>query len=235
MPLLAFDSAASHCSVAVVSSRNVLGEVSAKDTQTHSRHLMDRIHRVLSECRLKLSDMDAFAVTRGPGSFTGLRIALSTAKGLAVAMGKPVVTVSTLDALAFQAADARTLICPMLDARKGEVYFSRCRFEGGELVRLTEASVGPPEAAVSGIDSPCLCIGEGALRYQEAISRKLGSLARFPARQDHAICASAVGFLGFIRLKQKKGADPGQVTPVYLRGADVRKTTNPPDFYKKFS
>ena len=91
------------------------------------------------------SDMDGFAITRGPGSFTGLRIGISTIKGLVVASEKPVVGVSSLKTLASQVSYSRYLICPILDARKGEVYFSRYRCLNGLLIKQTKESVAPPD------------------------------------------------------------------------------------------
>ncbi len=223
MRILAFDSAASHCSAAVVTPETVLGEISSADTETHSRHLMERIHQVLSDCRLCLSEIDGFAVTHGPGSFTGLRIGLSTAKGLAVAAGKPVVTISTLDVLAFQLQETGILISPMLDARKGEVYFSRCRFATGSLIREMKESVGEPETAVAGIQEPCIFIGEGASRYRKKILELKGDIAHFPKSEDHAIRASALGRLGLAALRQNQTADPSLIIPLYIRGAEVRK------------
>ncbi len=222
MRILACDATARHCSVALVASHGVLGEVSEADPETHSRHLMARIDQVLSDCGIGLSDLDGFAVAHGPGSFTGLRIAVSTVKGLAVAVGRPVATVSSLDALAFQAPCSGCLICPVLDARKGEVYFSRCRVKKGRLYREMKERVGPPEALVAGIHTPCLFIGEGALKYKEAIQEALGGLARFPGPEDHAIRASAVGRLGLERFGKDRAMDPDGVLPVYIRQADVR-------------
>ncbi len=223
MRILAFDTAAGHCSAAVVTPEGVLAEVIEAAQESHSRRLMEHIREVISRCGLTLSEIDGLAVTHGPGSFTGLRIALSTAKGLALAIGKPVVSVSTLRVLASQVADAGILISPMLDARKGEVYFTRCRFSGKKFIFETAESAGPPEAAAAGIREPCLFIGEGALRYAENIRRTLGERARFPGSRDHAVRASVVGFLGLERIRQNPGADPASLVPVYIRGADVRK------------
>jgi tRNA threonylcarbamoyladenosine biosynthesis protein TsaB len=134
MRVLAVDTATTSCSVAIVDKTSLLSEFTLYREQTHSKHLMDMIKAALRMSGLNFSDLDGFAVTRGPGSFTGLRIGISTIKGLAVVLEKPVVGVSSLEALALQVSYSRDLICPILDARKGEVYFSRYRFLNGQII-----------------------------------------------------------------------------------------------------
>jgi len=223
MRILAIDAAAKHLSAALVLPGSVVAEVTTAFEETHSRHLMALIHTLLRNAGWMLSILDGVAVTHGPGSFTGLRIAMSTVKGLSVAIGKPVASVSSLDALAFQSPKTETWITPMLDARKNEVYFTRFRVENGKLLREEAASAGPLEAALSGVVGPCLFIGEGALRYRDAIRRHLGAWAHFPEEAFHAIRASSVGFLGLSAFENGEGKDPGRVFLRYLRSVDIRK------------
>ena len=100
MRILAVDTATRSCSVAVVDDRTVLAETTVMTDETHSKHLMCLIHQVIQISKIALEDLDGFAVTRGPGSFTGLRIGISTVKGLAASSGKPMVGISSLDTLA---------------------------------------------------------------------------------------------------------------------------------------
>ena len=140
MIILAVDTATTSCSVAIIDKKCVLAEITLLREETHSKHLMDMIHTAIGFSGLKLSDLDGFAVVRGPGSFTGLRIGITTVKGLAAGLKKPLVGISSLEALAMQASHSPYLICPLLDARRGEVYFSRYRFDRGPFKRGGEGA-----------------------------------------------------------------------------------------------
>ncbi len=118
MKILALDTATKSCSVALTENGRLCAELTTLKDQTHSKHVMDLIHSVFEISGVSISDVDGFAVTIGPGSFTGLRIGISTIKGLAHAVGKPIVGISSLKALAWQCTDQNFLICPLLDARK---------------------------------------------------------------------------------------------------------------------
>jgi tRNA threonylcarbamoyladenosine biosynthesis protein TsaB len=110
MKILAVDTATKSCSVAIIDAGSLSAELTTQSDQTHSKHLMQRIDAVLGMADLSAVDLDGLAVTLGPGSFTGLRIGISTIKGLAYALGKPVVGISSLNALAWQCADRSFLI-----------------------------------------------------------------------------------------------------------------------------
>ena len=122
MKILAVDTATNSCSAAIVDDGIACAELTTVNNQTHSKHLLHMIDTVCDMSGLKITDMDGFAVTIGPGSFTGLRIGISTVKGLAWPLNKPVVGISSLDALAWQCIPAAYPICTLLDARKQEVY-----------------------------------------------------------------------------------------------------------------
>jgi len=124
MRILAVDTATKSCSVAIVEKESIIAETTLFIEQTHSKHLMKMIDTALNLSGLTVSELDGFAVTRGPGSFTGLRIGISSIKGFAMASGKPVVGVSSLDSLAMQCCFSPYLVSPLLDARKGEVYYA---------------------------------------------------------------------------------------------------------------
>ena len=133
MKILAVDTATRSCSAAVIDGEALLAETTNTSNQTHSRHLLDTIDAVIEQAGLEITELDGFAVSNGPGSFTGLRIGIASIKGLAFSLGKPVVGVSSLDALAWQCAQSAYLICPLLDARKKEVYACRYRYKNNEL------------------------------------------------------------------------------------------------------
>ncbi|MFV9647000.1 MAG: tRNA (adenosine(37)-N6)-threonylcarbamoyltransferase complex dimerization subunit type 1 TsaB, partial [Desulfobacterales bacterium] len=161
MKILAVDTAVKSCSVAIVDKESVLVEFTLGIEQTHSKHLMEMINTAIKLSGIIVSELDGFAVTRGPGSFTGLRIGISSIKGLAAATRKPLVGVSSLDALAMQCVFSQYLICPFLDARRGEVYFSRYRFNGDVLKKEIDEQVLPPGEAVCDINEACIFVGDG--------------------------------------------------------------------------
>ena len=221
MKILAVDTATKSCSVAVIDGDSLLAESTSVNDQTHSRHLLNIIDNVLGMAGLKISQLDGFAVSIGPGSFTGLRIGIASVKGLAFSLTKPVVGVSSLETLAFQCRQNPYLICPVLDARKQEVYFCRYRFTNGKLEKENQERVASPAEAVRGIREPCLFVGNGAKLYQELISTGLGELAHFAAEKQHTIRASAVARLSLPRFKRQEIDDVQLLVPHYIRQSDA--------------
>jgi tRNA threonylcarbamoyladenosine biosynthesis protein TsaB len=221
MRILAVDTATTSCSVAIVDNTSLLSEFTLSKEETHSKHLMDMIKAALRISGLNFSDLDGFAVTRGPGSFTGLRIGISTIKGLVVASEKPVVGVSSLEALAFQVSYSRDLICPILDARRGEVYFSRYRFLNGHLKKQTKERVAPPDQAVEDLNESCLFVGNGALLYKEMILEKMGELASFAPLIKNTIRASTMAYLSMAKFENNDTDDIEKILPYYIRKSDA--------------
>jgi tRNA threonylcarbamoyladenosine biosynthesis protein TsaB len=204
-----------------VDKTSLLSEFTLDREETHSKHLMDMIKTVLRMSGLFFSDLDGFAVTRGPGSFTGLRIGISTVKGLAVASEKPVVGVSSLEALALQVSYSQDLICPVLDARKGEVYFSRYRIIDGHLKKQTKERVSNPDKAVDDLNEPCLFVGNGALLYKNMITEKMGEFASFAPMIQHTIRASTLAYLSMPKFETDDTDDVEKILPYYIRKSDA--------------
>jgi len=221
MKILAVDTATTSCSVAIMDKRSLLSEFTLDREETHSKHLMDMIKAALRMSGLDFSDLDGFAVTRGPGSFTGLRIGISTIKGLAVASEKPVVGVSSLETLALQVSYCRDLICPILDARKGEVYFSRYRFLNGHLDKQIRERVAPPDKAVDDLNEPCLFVGNGALLYKEMILENMGEFASFAPMIQNTIRASTIAYLSMAKFENNDTDDIDKILPYYIRKSDA--------------
>lgn len=222
MKIIAVDTSTTSCSVAVVDEDSLLAEMTIIRDQTHSKHLMDIIHTVIGFSGLAISAVDGFAVTRGPGTFTGLRIGISTVKGLAVASGKPIVGVSSLDALAEQCACSGYLICPLIDARRGEVYFSRYRLQDGILKKEIGEGVLPPDQALRDINEPSLLVGSGALLYQDALAETLGKWMYLALPSQHTIRASTVAQLSLSRFEKADTDDVSTFTPQYIRKSDAQ-------------
>jgi tRNA threonylcarbamoyladenosine biosynthesis protein TsaB len=221
MKILALDTATQSCSVAIIDGLALLAELTVVNTQTHSRHLMGLINTVCGTADLKSEDMDGFAVSIGPGSFTGLRIGISTIKGLAFSLDKPVVGVSSLEALAWQSAQSAYLICPLLDARKKEVYGCRYRFDNNELKIDSSEKVSSLAEAVSGIREPSLFVGNAAQVYREVISAELGDLAHFGTCGQHTIRASSIAWISKNNFDRQQTDDIALLKPQYIRKSDA--------------
>lgn len=229
MKILAVDTATKTCSVAVVNEDAALSEITLARDQTHSKHLMEAIHSAIRLSGLDFSDIDGFAVTKGPGSFTGLRIGISLVKGLAAASGKPVVGISTLDAISLPYSLSEGLICPLLDARKGEVYFSRYRSVSGCLIKELDEHVLPPKEAVEDISAPCLFIGDGAFVYKTLLIEQLGNLAKFPPAYRNTIHATSVAHFALQKFKNNTHENIASFVPQYIRRSDAEFKKPRPD------
>ena len=221
MKILAVDTATTSCSVAVIDNTSVRAELTTHKKQTHSKHLMTSINSVLKSANCSAGDLDGFAVTIGPGSFTGLRIGMATIKGLASAVDTPVVGVSSLEALASQCRAHNRLICPLLDARKAEIYGATYRLREDRLIQQTAACAVKPEAFVADIKEPSLFIGCGAQLYQKKIQDALGDKAYFVPDDQNVIRASRVGFLSLERFKSNDTDRASDLTPFYIRKSDA--------------
>ena len=150
MKVLALESTAVAGSAALVEDEKVLGEFYCNTALTHSQTLMPMVEQLLACTRTALEDVDLFAVTAGPGSFTGVRIGVSSVKGMAMALEKPCCAVSTLEAMACGASMVEGLVCALMDARCGQVYTALFRVSGGRVERLTkDSAVSAAEAAAA--------------------------------------------------------------------------------------
>jgi tRNA threonylcarbamoyladenosine biosynthesis protein TsaB len=227
MKILAIDTATQHCSVAVCQDVALIAETTLFRRQTHSKHLFEIIHQTISISGMMLNEIDAFAVTRGPGSFTGLRIGLSCAKGLAFALNKPIVSVSSLETLAAQALGTTNneplLICPLLDARKKEVYFAAFRHLNNKLIKASPEMVLPPEKLALYVNEPCLFIGDGGMLYKEILTKTFKNDAIFASYQQQHIRAHTVALLALERFKNQEMDNISSLVPQYIRKSDAER------------
>jgi len=164
MLTLAFESSAKAASVALVKDGELISQYSQCTALTHSRTLLPMAEDMLKNAELSVKDVDVVAVAHGPGSFTGIRIGVSTVKGLAWAADKPCVGVSTLEAMAWHGLSAGGYICPVMDARRSQVYNAIFRIENGRPVRVTEdRPIALSELAeeVRALDAPVFLVGDG--------------------------------------------------------------------------
>lgn len=222
MRILAIDTATQVESVALISEEELIAEYTLNCPVTHAKLLVGTIELLLRNSNLTINDIDGLAVSLGPGSFTGLRIGVSTVKGLALASRKPVVGVPTLDALAFNLPFARNLICPIIDAKKGEVYTALYRMDEIEgLIKLTENLVIDPIALLKKIHEPVIFTGEGVRICGMLINETLGELATFAPVQVSTVHAASVAYLGLSKFKQSIIEDLASLTPIYIRPSEA--------------
>ncbi|MDA8164342.1 MAG: tRNA (adenosine(37)-N6)-threonylcarbamoyltransferase complex dimerization subunit type 1 TsaB [Desulfobacteraceae bacterium] len=220
--VLAIETSGMCGSIALVTGRECIGEYSLQSKLTHSRRLLAGIDWLLGEAGLDWPGIGGIAVSLGPGSFTGLRIGLSTAKGLAMATGAPLLGVSALDGLAAQLAHAALPVCPVLDARKKEVYaaFFRSGPEGRPH-KTSDSMVLPPAALAAMISEPTLLVGDGAALYGDLFRERLGGLALFPPAPVYFPRAAAIGFLALGNLARGEVLDPAAAVPIYIRPSEA--------------
>jgi len=221
MKILAVDTATKTCSVAIIDDHSLLAELTVNHGQTHAKFLMGVIHSLFESIHLSLRDIDGFAVTVGPGSFTGLRIGLSSIKGLCMATGKPVIGVSTLDVLVYPFAFTSKCICPMIDARKGQVYTARYRYINGDLIEEASARSLKPNHAIDTINEPCIFVGDGAELYKDVIKHHVGNLANFAPSYQNIINASVVAQLSLSRFLNNDTDDVRHLIPLYIRQSEA--------------
>jgi tRNA threonylcarbamoyladenosine biosynthesis protein TsaB len=200
----------------------IIGEITSNLQSTHSERLMPSIHHLLEDAALKIGDIQGIALGLGPGSFTGLRIGVSTVKGLAYALRIPAVGVSTLEALAYNAAYSSSMICPVLDARKKEVYAALFRGDGwGRVNRVTEDWVIPPEELCRRISVETLFLGNGAEAYAEILEKNVGPQAFFAPPEHSLPRALNVARLSLSKFQKGETLDLFNFAPIYIRRSEA--------------
>ena len=175
---------------------------------------MSAVDRVLADCGLAPADLDGLAVSVGPGSFTGLRVGLATVKALAMALDLPVAAVPTLDALASRLPFADAPVCPILDARKAEVYLSLYRWSGDGMTRVWDYMGLPPEAAAARLEAPVILSRDGIEACRPWLDR-LGDGIRIAPAAQRLPSAAAVATLGRAVLASGAGVDAETLAPLY--------------------
>ena len=221
MKILAIDSSGLVASVAVVEDDVLQGEYTINFKRTHSEVLLPMLDALKRDLQLDLQSIDAIAVAAGPGSFTGLRIGSATAKGLGLALGKPIVPVPTVDALAYNLYGSAGLICPLMDARRNQTYTGLYRFtEDGIFETVIPQKVCAIEEIIEDVNrlgEAVVLLGDGVPVFREAFSK----ICRVPVDEAPAHVnkqrAGAVASLGLIRYKEGKAESAADHRPEYLR------------------
>jgi tRNA threonylcarbamoyladenosine biosynthesis protein TsaB len=217
MYILGIETATKTGGVAIVSEAGVLAEYTLNIEVTHSERLMSTVDRVLTDTGLAMSNIDGFGVSIGPGSFTGLRIGMSTVKGLAFTTGKPVAAVPTLKALAWNVPYPLYPVCPLLDAKKKEVYAALYRYDGNDLLQTLPETVAPLGELADRISGEVIFTGEGARLFAEDIQKLFGNRARFAPLAAAVPSAASVAELALGMIGGGRCTDPDNLSPLYIR------------------
>jgi tRNA threonylcarbamoyladenosine biosynthesis protein TsaB len=214
MRVLAIEASSLAGGVALLDEERLVAEYRLDVGVTHSERLMAAVDRILADARWTPHALGGLAVAIGPGSFTGLRIALSTVKGLALALGLPIAAVPTLDAMAAALPWAALPVCPVLDARKGEVYASLYRWQDGAMRREWDYLALPPATLAARLTEPTLLVGDGAASIDSPLARRAPAPSRVPS-------PACVGALGLERLRRGDTVTAAALVPLYLRPSEA--------------
>ena len=236
MNVLGIDTSSALLSAAVLADGRLVAECARESVQAgdrrpgrsnHAEGLLPLIEETLGRAAVDFSALSLLGVAVGPGSFTGLRIGISTAKGLAYGSDIPVVGVRTLEAAAYRVPlhDGEGFVCPLMDARKGEVYGALYRRTAVVFECLIEDTVISPESlarqANAMASAPCVFVGNGARAYADLIARCTGGRARVTPGDEFPTIASAVARIAEKRFRSAPGAAAEPLTPHYIRPPDA--------------
>jgi len=220
MRILALETSTLAGSAALLEGGRIVGESLLDVALTHSERLMAMVDRLIQDSGWRAADLEALAVSTGPGSFTGLRVGIATAKGLALALGVPVAPVPTLDALAWNLPFADALVCPLLDARKGEVYLALYRWREDHVERCSEYLALSPRAVAARLTSPAIVLGDGVAACLPFLS-DLGAGLRVAPVSHWMPRAAIVGQLGCAMLESGQAVTADALAPLYLRPSEA--------------
>ena len=230
MKILAVDSSGLVASVAVVEEDILLAEYTMNYKKTHSQTLLPMLNEVKQMIDLDLNSVDAIAVASGPGSFTGLRIGSATVKGLGLALEKPIVEVPTLEGLAYNLCGTTHLVCPLMDARRNQVYTGVYGFEPTEeawkMVTVKEqCAVDVTEIleSLNELGQPVIFLGDGVPVYKEQISKICKVSYTFAPAGMNRQRAASIGCLGVIYAKAGKLVTAAEHQPEYLRKSQAER------------
>ncbi len=225
MNILAIDTSTSFASIAVAVDEQIVAESLVNTNRTLSARLVPEIERLLATAGLAISDIDLFASSIGPGSFTGVRGGVATIQGLALAVGRPCAGFSSLAMLAMNFTLTTTLICPLLDARKSEVYAALYDCSSPLPSPRIYDCVLPPATLLDQLadmtGERIIFVGDGAVRYHDQIAERLGDqavFAPFPLNSPHSANGILLAMHSFSR---NELLEPSQLLPVYLRASDA--------------
>lgn len=227
MKILGLDTSTMMTTCGVLDGDKLIGEYSLSQSMSHSEKLVPMIKEVLDSLDLSIKDIDLFATTVGPGSFTGLRIALATIKGFAHIYDKPVVGISTVEALAFN-LPYNDIVVPMLDARRNRVYTGIYKWDDCRLETIMKADALEIEDIIEKLQSynNIIVNGDGSVLYRDILKEELGDRLRFAKPGDNMPRAASVCEIARIRYENNQVDDYFTLTPDYLRPSQAERELN---------
>jgi len=220
MNILGIDASGIAGSIAYMKDNKLIGEYYICDKLTHSETIMPMMEHMRKLIGLELSDVDAIAVTSGPGSFTGLRIGVTTAKALALALDKPIIGIPTLDVIAHNITHTDSVLCPIMDARRNQVYTAAYKWKDKELERLSEymnVDIDDYLYQLAGNYEKIIFLGDGVWQYREKIEEQLGNKAEFAASYLNLQRASALVEIASKEYDKGNLVNASEFVPMYLR------------------
>ncbi len=220
MLIFGIDTCSSAATAAIVDDQKMVAQTVVNMGRTHSQIMMPQIEEMFKTTGLDPNDIDAFAAAVGPGSFTGVRIGVATAKGLAQATDKPCIEVSTLEALAFSSRFFDGIAAPILDARRQQVYNALFDCKKGQMQRLTDdraLSLTDLIAELKSLDRDVIFMGDGVFVFEEEIRKELGDRAFFAPKTTVMNLGGAVAELGLEKFQAGATVTYSQLLPSYVR------------------
>ena len=226
MKILGLDSSGIVASVAIVEDDVLIAEYTVNYKKTHSQTLLPMLDEIAKMTELDLNSIDAIAVAAGPGSFTGLRIGSATAKGLGLALKKPLIAIPTVEGLAYNLYDISGLICPIMDARRKQVYTGIYRFTDHQLKVVEDQMAVPMETVIEKLNQygeTVTFLGDGVPVFHELIAEKMTVPYSFAPAHVNKQRAAAVAALGEIYYRQGKTETAMEHIPDYLRVSQAER------------
>ena len=226
MKILAIEGSSQVASVAVLTDEVITAEYTVNYKITHSQTLMPMLDEIIKMTETDLRTVDAIAISGGPGSFTGLRIGSATGKGLAQALNIPIIHVPTLDGMAYNAFGFDGIICPIMDARRSQVYTGLYSFNDGVFkVKMEGCAISIEEliAKLGGFTGNILFIGDGIPVFKEQIENELAERAYFAPANMNRQRAASIAVLGGEYFKQGKTISAAEHLPEYLRSSQAER------------
>ena len=214
---LAIDTSTDTASLALVQDSEVLAELTWRSGQNHSVELLPHLSHLLNQAKLNLQSATGIIVARGPGSFNGLRVGISTAKGLAFSLGIPIVGISTLAVEAYPHAETGLPICPIFNAGRGEIAAALYQMQGNDWRQLATEHITTVEALCSQITTKTIFCGEFVAFIASQLTKQLKQRAVIPTSASRLRRASFLAELGLQRLKAGDYDHPATLQPIYLR------------------